>query len=111
MKKRFGILRVIATIMKILGIIVAALAVLGGLGMFIFSIAGGGNMLSIPGIDAAGSALAGLFGGFMVIFAGALYALIMYGYGELLMLLVSMEDNTLRTVELLEEVISEDKPE
>ena len=37
--------------------------------------------------------------------------LIMYGYGELLMLLVSMEDNTFRTVKLLEEVISEDKPE
>jgi len=111
MKKRFGILRVIATIMKILGVIIAALAVLGGLGMFIFSIAGGVNMLSDFGIDAGGGALAGLFGGFMVIFVGALYALIMYGYGELLMLLVSMEDNSFRTVKLLEEVISEDKPE
>jgi len=111
MKKRFGVLRILATIMKILGIITAALAVLGGLGMFIFSVAGGGNMLSYYGIDAASGAVAGLLSGFMIIFLGALYAAFIYGYGELLMLFVSMEDNTHRTVKLLEEVISEDKPE
>jgi hypothetical protein len=45
MKKRFGVLRALATIMKIVGIVVAALSVLGGLGMFIFAVAGGGNLL------------------------------------------------------------------
>jgi len=110
MKKRFGVLKVLASILKVLGIIVAALAVLGGLITFVVSIAGG-NMLSQFGFDAAGGVLAGLFGAFMIILFGAFYALLLYGYGELLMLLISMEDNTHRTVKLLEDVISDEKPE
>lgn len=108
MKKRFGVLRVLSTILKILGIVTAALSVLGGLIAFVISIAGG-DMFSSLGFDAAGGVLAGLFGAFMIIVVGALNALLIYGYGELLLLLVSMEDNTFRTVNLLEEVVSEDK--
>jgi len=108
-KKRFGVLRALAAIFKILGIVVAALSVLGGLITFVVSVAGG-DMFSSMGIPAAGGALAGLAGGFLIILVGALYALIMYGYGELIMLMVSMEDNTFRTVKLLEDVVKEDKP-
>lgn len=110
MKKRFGVLRVLSTIMKILGIVVAALSVLGGLVTFIMSLAGG-DMFAAFGIDTAGGVLMGLLGAFVIVVAGALYALVIYGYGELIMLMVSMEDNTFRTVKLLEEVTSEDKPE
>jgi hypothetical protein len=110
MKKRFGVLRVLSTIMKILGIIVAALAVLGGLITFVVSFAGG-DVFSSLGFDAAGGVLAGLLGAFMIVIFGALYALLLYGYGELIMLLISLEDNTFRTVKLLEEVTSEDKAE
>lgn len=110
MKKRFGVLKVLASILKILGIIVAALAVLGGLITFVVAIAGG-NMFTQFGMDPAGGVLAGLFGALMIIIIGALYALLLYGYGELLMLLISMEDNTHRTVKLLEDVISDEKTE
>jgi len=40
---------------------------------------------------------------------GLIYAVMLYGYGELLMLLLSMEDNTFRTVKLLEDVIKEEE--
>ena len=52
--------------------------------------------------------LAGLLGAFMIVIFGALYALFLYGYGELIMLLISLEDNTFKTVKLLEEVTSEE---
>jgi hypothetical protein len=110
MKKRFAVLKVLSTILKILGIVTAALAVLGGLITFVMSFAGG-DLFSAFGFDAAGGVLAGLLGAFMIVIFGALYALVLYGYGELITLLISLEDNTFRTVKLLEEVTSEDKVE
>ncbi len=108
MKKRFGVLRFMASVLKILAIVSAALAVLGGLVVFIMSFAGGGAMEAF-GFDAAGGVLAGLFTAFMIILVGAIYSLFMYGYGELLMLLISMEENTFKTTTLLEEVIKEEE--
>ena len=110
MKKRFGVLRVLASILKILGIVSAALAVLGGLIAFVMSFAGG-DVFQSMGIDSAGGVLAGLMGAFMIVVVGGLYALFLYGYGELLMLLISMEENTFKTVNLLEDVTSEEKLE
>ncbi len=110
MKKRFGVLRVLSSILKILGIVVAALAVLGGLIAFVMSFAGG-DLFQSMGIDSNGGVLAGLVGAFMIVVMGALYAVFLYGYGELLMLLISMEENTFKTVKLLEDVTSEEKPE
>ena len=110
MKKRFGVLRVLSSILKILGIVVAALAVLGGLITFVMSFAGG-DMFQAMGIDSTGGVLAGLMGAFIIVVAGAIYALFLYGYGELLMLLISMEENTFKTVNLLEDVTSDEKLE
>jgi hypothetical protein len=108
MKKRFGVLRVLSSILKILGIVVAALAVLGGLIALVMSFAGA-DIFNSLGLGSTGGALVGLMGAFIVVVVGAIYALILYGYGELIMLFISMEDNTFRTVTLLEEVTSEDK--
>ena len=107
MKKRFAVLRIVSTILKILGIITAALAVLGGLITFVMSFAGG-DLFSQFGVPADSGVLAGLLVAFMIVIFGALYALFLYGYGELIMLLISMEDNTFKTVKLLEEVTSEE---
>ena len=108
MKKRFGVLHFLASVLKILGIVAAALAALGGLITFIMSFAGGG-MMSAFGFDTSGGILVGLFTAFVIILFGAIYALFLYGYGELLMLLISLEENTHKTTTLLEEVINEDK--
>ena len=110
MKKRFGVLRALASILKILGIGAAIVAVIGALIAFVMAFAGG-DMFKAFGFDTTSGALAGLMGAFMILVVGALYAIFLYGYGELLMLLIAMEDNTFRTVKLLEEVTSEDKVE
>ena len=108
MKSRFGVLKVLATILKVLGIAAAALGVLGGLGTLIMSLAGG-DMLSAFGVDSGGGFLVGLVGAFVIVLFGVLYAVFLYGFGELLMLLLSMEDNTFKTVKLLEDVIKDDQ--
>lgn len=110
MKKRFGVLRVLSSILKILGIITAAMAVIGGLITFVMSFAGG-DMFEAMGMDTTGGVLAGLLMAFLIVLGGALYAVFLYGYGELLMLLISMEENTFNTVKLLEDVTSEDNVE
>lgn len=108
MKKRFGVLRIIATVLKVLGIITAAFAVLGALGTLITSFAGG-DLWSMLGYDANSGFFVGLLGSFGILVLGVLYAVIMYGYGELIMLMISMEDNTFKTVKLLEDVIKDDQ--
>ena len=108
MKKRFGVLRILASVLKVLGIVVAAFAVLGGLGALIMSLAGG-NLWSSFGVDANSGFLVGLAGSFGIVVLGVLYAVILYGFGELLILFLSMEDNTFKTVKLLEDVIKDDQ--
>ena len=108
MKKRFGVLRILATVLKILGIVVAAFAVLGGLGTLIMSFAGG-DLFSALGVDANSGFFVGLLSSFSIVIVGIIYAVFLYGFGELLMLLLSMEDNTFKTVKLLEDVIKDDQ--
>ena len=108
MKKRFGVLRVLANVLKVLGIIAAAGAVLGGIGTLIASFVGG-DLWSMIGYDSGAGILVGLMGSFAIVVVGLVYAVMLYGYGELLMLLLSMEDNTFRTVKLLEDVVKEEE--
>ena len=108
MKKRFGVLRVIATILKVLGIVAAALSVLGGIASLVMSFAGG-NMWDAFGVDANSGFFFGLLGSFSVVLVGVLYAIMLYGYGEMLLLFLSLEDNTYKTVKLLEDVIKDDQ--
>ncbi len=110
MKKRFSVLRLFASILKILGIVTAALAVLGGLIAFVMAFAGG-DFYQTMGLDSTSGILAGLFTAFLIVVIGALNAIFFYGFGELLMLLISMEENTFKTVTLLEDVTSEEKVE
>jgi len=108
MKKRFGVLRILATVLKILGIVVAAIAVLGGLGTLIMSFTGG-SLFSALGVDANSGFFVGLLSSFSIVVVGFFYAVFLYGFSELLLLLLSMEDNTFKTVKLLEDVIKDDQ--
>jgi len=108
MKKRFGVLRILATVLKILGIVVAAFAVLAGLGTLFMSFASG-DLFPALGIDMNSGFFAGLISSFIIVIIGIFYAVFFYGSGELLVLLLSMEDNTFKTVKLLEDVIKDDQ--
>ena len=104
MKKRFQVLRVIATIFRVLGIVIAAVALVAALITLVMSMAGD-QVWRLFGLDANIGFFGSLIAAFLEILLGALYALIMYGYGELISLLLALEENTHDTVLLLEKSI------
>ena len=103
MKKRFGVLRTIANVLKVLGVVVGALALLGALVTFVLSFAGG-QIWSTFGYDANSGFYVGIVMSLAEIVFGALYALFLYGYGELILLLLSLEENSNKTAVLMDKM-------
>lgn len=98
---RYPVLRVVAIIYKVLGILLAILTVLGACiapftGGFSLSPAGLGRGMGGLGI------IGGLVTGFIILLYGGFSALFLYAAGEVLVLLTDLEANTRATVELLE---------
>ncbi len=101
MKKRFQVLHVIATVFRILGIVTAAIALVLALITLVMSMAGG-QIWNLVGLDANTGFFGGLLAAFLIILVGVLKAIMMYGAGELISLLLSLEENSYNTVLLLE---------
>jgi hypothetical protein len=111
MKKRYRALRVIGSVYKVLGVIVAAFTLIGVLGVCA-SGALGGLAMGRMGQDfrqsfGLGEFLGGAVGG--VVFAlfatlyGSVGAVTFYGMGELIYLLIGLEQNTRETAAMLRE--------
>jgi len=77
------------------------------LGTLIVSLAGG-DLLASFGVPTTSGLLMGFVGSIGIVVFGLIYAIILYGYGELLLVLLSVEDNTYKTVKLLEDVIKDE---
>lgn len=100
MQKRFGALRVIGTIFKILGIIEGILAILAAIGSFIL-FAAGGNILNTMAssynlqfnVEGAGL-LTGVIISILSLLIGLVWAITTYGMGDLFYLLIALEENT-----------------
>jgi hypothetical protein len=101
MKKRFPFLHVLATIFRILAIVAAAVALVASLVTLVMAMAGG-QIWSIFGVDANTGFFGGLFAAFIEVLIGFFYALMLYGYGEMINLMLALEENTHNTVQLLE---------
>jgi hypothetical protein len=104
MQKKFGALRAIGTILKILGIIEAVLAFAGMVTIIVISSVMG-NVLTIGQffVDLGGSAiLLGIGVGLLFFFVTFIGAIGMYGLGELIYLLIATEENTRATVIMLQ---------
>lgn len=116
MKKRFGILRLIGSIYKVLGIIVAVITLLAAIGVCATSVLGGAALEQFMGtVEQYGDAVTpggpwgmmggmagGLIGGIGIILSGLAMAIGLYAGGELIYLLLSLEENTRVTARLLE---------
>jgi hypothetical protein len=101
MKKRFQVLHIIATVFRILGIVTAAAAIVLALIALVMSMAGG-QIWRLVGIDANTGFFGGLMAAFLIILIGVLKAIMMYGAGEIISLLLSIEENSHNTVLLLD---------
>ena len=111
MEKRYRVLRFISGFYKIVGIIVGVLALLSGLGICVTSVLGtsllssfsqnlqgSGNPLALIG----GSVVAGIISALVAMLGGLITALGLYAVGELISLLINMEENTRATTALLQ---------
>jgi hypothetical protein len=115
MEKRYGALRFIGTVYKVLGVIVGVVTILSVIGLCLASVAGGAALSNLGqyGRDlgaagAIGGAVYGVvLGIFGIIYGGGL-AVSLYGLGEGVYLAISIEENTRATVRLLEQ---QSKPE
>lgn len=107
MSKKFGILRFIGTVYKIIGIILAVIAILAALGVCISSIAGGMALNDLS--QSLGTQELGFLGPVGGIIAGAgiliglgIAAISQYAVGEAIFLFIAIEENTRATAALLQ---------
>jgi len=114
MEKRFRALRTVGTIYKIVGIIVALLTILGAIGVCLGGVLSGGVMQTLsqnqdwgtlggllgPMAGSIGTIVSGALAVGGVIY-GAFAAITLYAVGELIDLLVALEENTRSTALLL----------
>ncbi len=107
MKKSFGILRVLAAVFKVVGIVLGVMAVLGGLIILLMAF-GSSDIFVAMGFDESSAPFVGFVFSLFGLVSGLLTALVVYGFGELLILLIAIEDNTHRTAALLANVTEEE---
>ncbi|MDK2980941.1 MAG: hypothetical protein PWQ55_1288 [Chloroflexota bacterium] len=107
MKKSFGVLRVLAAVLKVVGIVLGVVAILGGLIILVMSFSSSDLFVSM-GFDAGNAPFVGFLFSLFGLISGLLTALAVYGSGELLILLIAIEENTSRTAALLADVTEEE---
>jgi len=111
MKTKFGVLRFISGFYKVVGIIVGVITIISALGICLTSVLGtttflGGlsqsaNNSGLPIALGASGVLVGIISAIGTIIGGALAALGLYAFGELISLLISLEENTRITATIL----------
>jgi hypothetical protein len=118
--KRFGMLRFISGLLKVLAWIELVLAVIFGIFVALSSMMNIGqvlgtepNQLPILGglLDFFFSVGGGLIAGIVAALAGVLYFFFLYGLGELIALYLATEENTRLTAALLLRMHQESQPE
>lgn len=111
--KHYQALRTIGSIYKVLGIIAGVLTILLVLGFCGFSTLGGGILSSFG--DRYGSGLgagpivgfiSGVIGSIVIIIYGGAISVTLYAAGELVYLILALEENTRATAALLQQQIS-----
>lgn len=109
MEKKFRVLRVIGTFWKVLAWISLVLGILLSLGILLAGILGsGGYVLSTLGqegraMPSAVGVAGGVLGFVLALVMSVVYFLVLYGVGELMYLLLAIEENTRRTVQEMQQ--------
>ncbi len=108
MQKKFGALRFIGTIFKILGVLIGIIAILGAI-FFIAAFSMSGTILnSVLGqygyqAEIGGyGVVAGVIAGILSLIVGGVWSLSTYGLGELCFVLIAIEENTRGTLVLMQ---------
>lgn len=105
MEKKFRVLRIIGTFWKVLAWITLVGGVLSSLGVLLAGILGSGGFILRLFEQQAGTPVPGafgvvgsVFGFFVVLVFTIIYFLVLYAVGDLIYLLLAIEENTRRTM-------------
>ncbi len=107
MKKKFGFLRFIAGLYKVLGIITLVVGILIALGVFIAGVTGGsaladtGRQFGPQNLSVFTGVLGGILGAVVVLIVFVLSAIFQFALGEAIVAFLSIEENTRATAGLL----------
>jgi hypothetical protein len=104
MEKRYGALRFIGTVYKILGIIILVLAVLGALGACAGALVGGASFREAAGqtgLPILGGLIGGIVAAVIALIWGGVVGLALIAFGDFISLMLSVEENTRTTAALL----------
>jgi len=103
MENKFGVLRLIGNIFKILAVILFLLTVVGSLMMCLLFVGGGAASTSSSSSADLGVSFAvlGIFYGIFLFISGTVYSLILYAMGEGIFVFLGIEENTRATSLLL----------
>lgn len=114
MNKKFRVLRIIGTIWKILAWIVLIAGILGAIGALLGGILGGLRQFGELGIT-MGQAGAGLIGGIIgfigVLIGTILNFLALYAIGDLIYLMLAIEENTRTTSQWIQQQAGPAQPQ
>jgi UPF0716 family protein affecting phage T7 exclusion len=108
LEKRFQVLRIMGTLWKVLAWITLIVGVLSSLGILLVGILGSGGFVlryfgQDPGVmPGAMSAVSGIVGFIAGLVATIIYFLILFAIGELIFLLLAIEENTRLTADRTE---------
>jgi hypothetical protein len=113
MEKKYRALRIIGMMYKILGIIAGAMTLLTIIGICLFSVLGGAAMASLSnlledqaGVSVAGGSVGAIIGGLILMLSALIWggaaAISLYGFGELVYLLIDLESNSRGIITLLQ---------
>ena len=100
MQKKYRVLRIVATIWKVLAWIVLVVSVLGGCGTLALAALGGAAARSTD-FGLGGGLIGGLFAALVAIFLGVLYFVSLYAFAELVDVMLALEENTRATADQL----------
>jgi len=101
MEKKYRILRIVATIWKVLAWIVLVLSVLGGCLTFALVVMGGAAASRNDALGLGGGLIGGGITALIAIFFGVLYFVSLYAFAELVDVMLALEENTRATAEHL----------
>lgn len=107
MERKFNALRLLSTVYRVLAWIALVLGILGGLSILAISVVGGGALARLTYWYAPGAAVppsllqngivVGIVGFLGALLVSGLYSLILYAVSELILLAISVEENTRET--------------
>lgn len=108
MEKKFRILRIIGTLWKVLAWVALVGGILLSLGILLGGVLGSGGTIPFlfrqeMATPAALRIVYGIGGFIISLIASIVYFLILYAVGELIYLLLAIEENTRRTRQLMED--------